>query len=394
MNHVLKCHEIVKTDFVRGMNCYLYDSQGRRYVDFESGIWCTALGHSHPRINQAMQAQIDRLVHLATRYPIYMAEEAALGVLDIVGIDRGKCVFLSSGSEAVEFAVQTARRHTGKSLLLTFSNSYLAAYGSAGKKSAEEWHLFDWTTCPHPGDSDCLQTMPFDRIGGFVFEPGGSGSGYVKFPPKTLVRNIAQRVKDAGGLLVVNEITTGMGRTGKWFGFQHYDLEPDIVALGKGLGNGYPVSAVAMRPDIAEKLELSGFRYAQSHQNDPLGCAVAKEVIAVMREENWIERGQAVGTFFLDGLKRLAAKYDVLKEARGRGLLLALEFHPHERITATWAFQTLLEKGFLVGYYPDGRILRFDPALTIDKEDVTRLLACLDEMLEAAKTDNAMMTAN
>ena len=144
MNNILQCHEIVKTDFVRAENCYLYDNEGKRYVDFESGIWCTALGHCHPRINSVIEAQTNKVVHLGTRYPHFLAQETAKDILDIVGIDNGKCTFLSSGSEAVEFAVQTARRITKRDLLLTFSNSYLAAYGSAGRKDNEEWHLFDW----------------------------------------------------------------------------------------------------------------------------------------------------------------------------------------------------------------------------------------------------------
>ena len=384
MDYILKCHDIVKINFVRGENCYLYDDEGKRYIDFESGIWCTALGHCHPRINRVMEAQIGNIVHLGTRYPHFLAQDAAKDILDIVGIDNGKCVFLSSGSEAVEFSVQTARRSTEKSLLLTFSNSYLAAYGSAGNKNVDEWQLFDWSVCKHTKQCDCLKEIPFENIGGFIFEPGGSGSGFVKFPPKQLVQEIAQRVKQEGGLLVANEITTGMGRTRKWFGFQHYDIQPDIVAIGKGIGNGYPVSAVAMRVDIAEKLENCGFSYAQSHQNDPLGCSVAKEAITILREENWIERGNTIGAFFLKGLKRLEEKHDIVKEARGRGLLLALEFHPHDSISATWAYHALLAKGFLVGYYPAGNVLRFDPALTIDEEDIMRLLESIDTILETA----------
>jgi acetylornithine/N-succinyldiaminopimelate aminotransferase len=385
MNHLLKTHEIVKTDFVRAENCYLYDAQGKRYVDLESGTWSAALGHSHPRINQRMKAQIDQVIHLGTRYPNFLAEDAAGAVLEIVGLGNGKCVFLSSGSEAVEFGVQTVRRIIQKPALLTFSNSYLAAYGSAGRKSAEEWQLFDWSACADADPSECLKEIPFERIGGFVLEPGGSGIGFVKFPPKPLVQEIARRVQAAGGLLVANEITTGMGRTGKWFGFQHYDVQPDIVALGKGLGNGYPVSAVAMRRDIAEKLEDSGLRYAQSHQNDPLGCAIAKEVITILREEHWVERGNAVGARFLERLKRLAEKYAIVKEARGRGMLLALEFQPHESFSATSAYQALVEQGFLAGYYPAGNILRFDPSLTIEEEDITRLLECLDAILDTVE---------
>ena len=381
MNHILKCHDIIKTDFVRGENCYLYDSQGKKYVDLESGIWCTALGHSYPRIKQVMELQIEQVIHLGTRYPSGLAEEAAIEILKVVGIDPGKCVFLSSGSEAVEFAVQAARRVTGKDLLLTFQNSYLAAYGSAGRKSTNEWQLFDWSICTHIDSCECWKRFPFENIGALVFEPGGSGSGFVKFPPKQLVRDIAQRVKQVGGLVVANEITTGMGRTGKWFGFQHYEIQPDMVALGKGLGNGYPVSAVAMTRNIAGQLENNEFRYAQSHQNDPLGCAIAGEVIATLHADNWVERGNAVGEYFLEGLKQLEKKYDVVKEARGRGMLLALEFQTHESFSAAAAYHTLLEKGFLVGYYPAGNILRFDPALTIQKEDIMQFLDCLGNIL-------------
>lgn len=107
-----------------------------------------------------------------------------------------------------------------------------------------------------------------------------------------------KKIREADGLVMSNEVTTGMGRTGKWFGFQHYDFQPDIVALGKGLGNGYPVSAIAMSINVAKKLEDSGLGYAQSHQNEPLGCAVAKEVITGLRDESLIEHGAALGKYF------------------------------------------------------------------------------------------------
>ncbi len=384
MDHILRCHEIVKTDFVRAENCALYDALGRRYIDFESGTWCTALGHNHPQINRAIQAQLKQVSHLGTRYPNQLAEEAAMDVLEIVGMQDGKCVFLSSGSEAVEFGVQVARRVSRKRLLLTFKNSYLAAYGSAGEKNGSEWQLFDWSTCAQADPHDCLKDIPFELLGAFVFEPGGSGIGFLHFPPNPLVGEIARRTKQVGGLLVANEITTGMGRTGKWFGFQHYDFQPDIVCIGKGLGNGYPVSAVAMNRQIAEQLEDDGFYYAQSHQNDPLGCSVAREVIAVFREGDWVEKGNALGEYFLEGLKRLEKKYPVVKDVRGRGALLGLEFEPHKTLSAATVYHLLLEKGYLAGYQPEGNFLRFDPALTIGEEDISSLLDCLEGIIQAA----------
>ncbi len=177
---------------------------------------------------------------------------------------------------------------------------------------------------------------------------------------------------------MANEVTTGMGRTGKWFGFQHYDIQPDIVVLGKGLGNGYPVNAVALCREIAEPFENSGLRYAQSHQNDPLGCAVAQEVINILREESWIVRGEEIGKYFLKGLQSLAKKHPIVKDVRGCGMLLGLELQPHESFSVEVLYHTLLEQGFLVGYYPAGNILPMDPSLTIERESIDQFLKVLD----------------
>ncbi len=390
MNRVLRCsgYDLVKTDIVRGQDCDLVDVHGKWYIDFEAGVWCTALGHNHPRVNQTIRKQLEQISHIGYRVTNPLVEEAAEEVLSTVGLPSGKCVFLSSGSEAVEFGVQISRRLTGKPLLLTLSDSYLAAYGSAGRKSPQEWHCFDWSgcvACPRKDECDphCthLRQIPFEEIGGLVFEPGNS-SGLVKLPPKQLVQTLAGGVKQRGGLVVVDEVTTGLGRTGEWCGFEHYGLQPDIVAIGKGLGNGYPVSAVAIAPDSAARLEESAFRYAQSHQNDPLGCAVAKEVIAVIREDGLVARSDEVGTHFLRELEHLAKRHDIVKEVRGRGLMIAMEFKDNdERFSLGAVFRELLERGFLVGYKPSARLLRFYPPLTITEEHIAKLLEYLDHIL-------------
>ncbi len=382
MNHLLRCHEILDADFVRGENCSLFDGAGRRFVDFDSGIWSTVLGHGHPAVTHALREQAAQLVHLGTRFPSRIAEAAALDVLDVTGLGEGACVFLSSGSEAVEFASQAARRVTGRELLLTLRTSYLAAFGSAGAKRAGEWLLVDGVGAEPIDPEAALRDVPFERVGAFVFEAGGSSPGFVRFPQPAVVEAIVRRVRESGGLLVCNEITTGMGRMGAWFGFQHYGLAPDVVALGKGLGNGYPVSAVAMRRECADSLERGGLHYAQSHQNDPLGCAVARAVIAAMREGGWVERGARVGAEFLSQLRERKDRHACVADARGRGMLLALELVPGRGPDAATLFRRLFERGFLVNVYPAGNLLRFDPALTIDEADVRALLQCLDGLLE------------
>jgi acetylornithine aminotransferase len=148
---------------------------------------------------------------------------------------------------------------TDNHVTLTFSDSYFGAYGEASNRVNDQWHQYNWLDCSCRSNGEgCMgecsefKNIPFEDIGIFLFEPGRS-SGLVRFPSQRLIDRIIKRINNNNGIIFINEITTGIGRTGKWFGFQHYDLQPDIVAVGKGLGNGYPVSAVAMnhKPTLA-----------------------------------------------------------------------------------------------------------------------------------------------
>jgi acetylornithine aminotransferase len=388
MKHLLKCHEMVKDDIVRGQNCYLYDSHNRKYVDLESGVWCTALGHNHPRIRQALTTQLDQIMHLNYRYTNILAESAAIAVLDTLGLPDGKCIFLSSGSEAVEFGVQITKQVTGKPFCLALSGSYLAAYGTAGSKQAKEKILFDWKACMTcnaemscEGMCQKLRDIPFDQIGGFIFEPGNT-SGTVRFPPQKLIDALVRQIKHHRGLLVVDEVTTGVGRTGRWYGFEHYGLQPDVIALGKGLGNGYPVSTVVMKREVAETLEQQAFRYGQSHHNDPLGCVVAQEVITVMKEESLVDRSARLGAYFLGELEKIGKRHPIVKEVRGRGLMIAVEFEQHHvTCPVTAVYQELLHRGFLVGYKPHLHTMQVYPALTIEQQDIENFVENLNDVL-------------
>lgn len=388
MDKVLKCcgYNEYDINIIRGQADYLYDDQDRKYVDFEAGVWCTSLGHSHPQINLVMKRQIDQIMHLGYQYKSPIVEEAAAKVLEAVKIPEGKCVFLSSGSESVEFGVQSIRRITQQPLLLSLAGSYLAAYGSAGRRSPEEWLFFDWNQCADcslnecSSDCGCFKKIPFECIGGLVFEPGNT-SGQVKLPPQKLVKNLEITVRQHNGLVMANEVTTGFGRTGAWFGYEHYELQPDIIAMGKSMGNGYPVSAVAMEADIAGRLEKAGFRYAQSHQNDALGCAITTEVIKIIKEEKLIKRSSEVGAEFKNKLEQLGKRHDCIKEVRGRGLMLAVEFKEDKHFSLPSVHRKLFEGGFLAGYNLAGNLLRFYPALIIKESSVENMLGSLDDIL-------------
>ena len=381
-------HELVLTDIVRAENCYLYDSGGKRYVDIESGVWCTSIGHGNPRIGRVIAERLGTICHTGFCYTSEIVEEAAQEILDLLGFGGGRCVFLCSGSEAVEYGVRIAWSIIDRPMLMTMADSYFGAYGSAREKQGNEWFCFDWIGCADcPKSKQCDEhcehwaSIPFDGIGGFLLEPGSS-SGLVRFPPAKLIRAIVDRVKENDGLLLVNEVTTGVGRTGKWFGYEHYGISPDIVAMGKGIGNGYPVSVAAFSPQVMERLGDKPVNYAQSHQNDPLGAAVAREVIRVIREDGLIERGREIAAVLMDGLKGIQARTGRIREVRGRGLMIAIELNDDdERSFAVRTHRELVSRGFILGLRPGTSVFRLDPSLTIERGDIDQFLRTFEDVL-------------
>jgi acetylornithine aminotransferase len=392
MNHLLwyPGHHLLLPDIVRADNCSLYDAQGNRYVDLESGVWCTAIGHAHPRVCAVLADQPARIGHTGFCYTNRIVEESAQAVLALLGFSDGQCVFLCSGSEAVEYGVRVVQAIAERPLLLTMADTYSGAYGSAHRQAPDEWFRFDWLACAACRDGgECSQdcehwaAIPFDQIGGLLFEPGSS-SGLVRFPPPRLVQNLVARIRAQGGLVLVNEVTTGIGRTGTWFGYQHYGIVPDIVALGKGIGNGYPVSVAAFAPDVCERLASKPVKYSQSHQNDPLGAAIARTVIEVIQQDGLIERGQELAAFLLAGLQGIQERTGQIEAIRARGLMLALVLRDEAAGSFTLhTHQELVRQGYIVGWRPGTNVLRLDPSLTIDQQDIAGFLELLEAVLTA-----------
>ncbi|BBO77526.1 aspartate aminotransferase family protein [Desulfosarcina widdelii] len=381
-------YELPLRDIVRAENCCLYDADGNRYVDLESGVWCTAIGHGHPRVLKLMNEQAGRIAHTGFSYTSRIVDDAAHTILALHSFENGKCVFLSSGSEAVEYGVRLAQAINRRPTMLTMADSYFGAYGAASVRPAETWFCFDWMACENcASGGDCSDScerwaaIPFDRIGGFLFEPGSS-SGLVRFPPEKLIRSIAAAITALDGLIMVNEVTTGVGRTGKWFGYQHYGIQPDIVAMGKGIGNGYPVSVTAVSRQASERVASSDFKYAQSHQNDPLGAAIALEVVRTIGEEDLVERGKEMGAILFDGLQTIQARTNSIRSIRGRGLMQAVDLEDNDNFDVTREVQQeLVRKGYILARRPGVNTLRIDPSLTIEKSDIENFLAVLEKLL-------------
>lgn len=377
-------HDILLKDTEKAEGCFVYTKDGMKYADMESGVWCTPLGHNHKAVNDAISAQMKKCFHTGYCYSDPIVEKAALKILQSANMD-GKCLFTTSGSEAVEFGVQIIKKSTGKKLL-TFEDSFLGSHGSAHDKSLDEWYLFDWLKCDSC-DKDCAScshfaSIPFDEIGGFVFEPGSS-SGLVRFPPLKLIENIVAEVRQKGGLIQVNEVTTGIGRTGLMFGFMHYGIQPDIVSAGKGIGNGYPVSTVLVTDDIAAVMEQKGISLSQSHQNDPAGASAVLAVLSEIERNDLLKQSEKKGRMFLDMLNRLKEKSDYIADVRGRGLMLSVTFDKLSDSDVYEIFLELLNNGYIVVKRPGLPVFRIDPPLITDESVLTGFCECLEQILES-----------
>ena len=377
--------EIYNPSIVTSNGCYVVDSIGKNYIDFESGVWALPLGHNNLKVNHAMINQMSGISHTAYRYNHPIVEETADALLEIMNMKDGKCLFLSSGSEAVEFAVKVINKISERPYLLNLEHHYLSAYGTCGNTHTSSWISIDWKQYVNDNLSnydEILRDIPFHQVAAFVFE-AGNASGCVELPPKELIHAIVSKVKENNGWIVVDEVTVGMGRTGKWFGFEHYNIQPDIIACGKGLGNGYPISAVGVCKEICELLEKMDFIYGQSHQNDPLGCSVAKEVITIIKEMDLLRKTTRSGEYLINKLSELKSKHSCIKEVRGIGLLCAIEFTDlvDQRMLSS-IHRKLFDAGFIVGLKLAKNVLRFYPPLIIENHMSDEMIESLDSILQ------------
>lgn len=377
---------------VAAEGCWLVEESGRRLLDMEAGIWCMALGHGHRAVQERAAAQMARVVHTPKRLLSPVVEEAAQAVAATLPGGPWRVAFLSSGSEAVEFALRIAREVTGRTPLAALRGSYLSALGT-GKTLARgdgfpELALLPAGSGPLPTDRAPAAAVLADTLdrqrkacgppAALVLESLLVSSG-IHRPDTDVVALACREIRQQGGVVIANEVTTGLGRTGRWYGFQHHGVEPEIVVLGKALGNGFPVSAVAVKQDLAESLAGQGFYYAQSHMNDPLGCAVAAEVLRVLDTESVVESAGRIGAALGAALTARSKRWSSVSDVRGVGLVWGIELQPGVDAGAVW--RDLLALGVYAGVREEVRLLRLLPPLTISEPETTVCLHALDEVL-------------
>lgn len=387
--HMLKWQPKIGLNVVKTEGCTFYDKSGKSYVDFESGIWCANIGHTHPSVIEVLQNQSRQAVHMHSLLSNDSSEVLAEKLTSICQLENGYATFLSSGSEAVQLGLTVANILYPQGKLIALEDSYFAAYKYMRKLSENpRWHLVKFKQCLACQNKQCISECPilhevnWKDFKILALEFGTSG-GKVILPPKKLIDFIVSHIRENDGIILVNEVTTGFGRTGKWFAHHHYDVQPDIICMGKALGNGYPISAVLTSQSVGTHESLAEFKYDQSHQNDPLGCSVANAVIDTIQAENLISRSEHIGAFFKSGLEDLMHQSSLISEVRGKGIMLAIELK--EKSHASLIFNMLLDKGFFVGVNTSEGLLRFYPPMTISEDNIRDLLIEMENCFDALK---------
>ena len=411
-DYVLMAMPYADEILVRGQGCKVWDADGKEFLDLAAGMFCCVLGHNHPRFIERIVQQTRELLHTGTQFLSPAVLEAGSKLAQVAPGRLKKSIFLSTGTEANEFAFRLAKAYTGRTGILGLSRGY---YGtSLATKSCSSLfshHLKDslptvpesfrvpiagqcvtcftetGVACGFP----CLQSVEswigdWSNIAAVIVEPVLSAGGML-FPPPGYLKLLQEMAHRHGALMIVDEAQTGFGRTGKWFAIEHHGVEPDILSLSKSIGNGFPAAAVITTPEIADKVVADGLWSISSHQSDPVSAAAVSAVIDIVREENLLDRAHETGDYFMGRLRELSHALPAIRSVRGQGLMIGFDLGLDES-------QDIAEvvNGFMYGCrrrgvhltYGYGSLnIRIIPPLVISRPEIDFAM----EVIEAALRD-------
>jgi len=375
-----------------GRGTVIKDIRGREYLDCLGGYGVFNAGHAHPRIIAAVKEQLDKMpLGSKVLFSRPMAELARI-LAEITPGDLKYSFFCNSGAEAVEGAFKLARLHTGKHKIIAALNSFhgktLGALSATGRDLFRQpcLPLLPGFTHVPFGDADAVERAIDHDTAAVIVEPI-QGEGGIIVPEQGYLGRLRDICDRHGVLLILDEVQTGMGRTGKMFGADHYGVVPDIMTMAKALGGGVmPIGAFIARPKVWDVFETSPLLHTSTFGGNPLACTAGIAAIRVILEENLVEKSYINGKYFLRKLEVLKDKYPkVVADARGKGLLLGLELTKEG--SGGLVMAELIDAGIVVAYSLNNpRVIRLEPPLIITPAEIDRVVAALDSAL--AKADS------
>lgn len=362
---------------VKGCGAKVWDAEGNAYLDFLAGIAVTNVGHCHPHLVRAIRRQSSRLLHVSNLFYNELQPQLAKALSErSLG---GKCFFCNSGAEANEGLIKLARywgQDKGRYEVLTMRNSFhgrtLATLTATGQDKVKKGFepLPTGFAYANFNDLESVRAAITDQTAAILIE-AIQGEGGVRPARPDFIKGVADLCRQKGILLFCDEVQCGVGRTGHWFGYQRYGIEPDAIALAKGLGGGFPIGAIAASPELSDIFQPG--THATTFGGTPLACAAALAVIETIESEHLLENATRMGELFIEKLKAVAAKYAFIREVRGAGLMIGLELNqPAKRL------EELLRAEGVLALATAETVLRFLPPLTVTAGEVKKAAKAVD----------------
>ena len=367
---------------VKGKGTRVWDHTGKEFIDFVAGIAVCALGHSSSVVTEALSRQSRELVHVSNLY--YTKPQVELARVLVENSFADRVFFCNSGAEANEAAIKLARKYShdrfgdGRHVIISMANSFhgrtMATISATGQSKVKKGFspLLDGFRFVPFNDIDALKMAIDDTVCAVILEPI-QGEGGVVCPEQGYLEDVRGLCSERNILLILDEVQVGMGRTGRLFAHQHFNIKPDIMTLAKALGNGLPIGAMLSTEDIASSFGPG--THASTFGGTPLVSAVAKAVVETIINDGWIEHTDKMGRYFLDKCQELKSRYHFIRDVRGLGLIIGMELDR----PAGSVVEECMKRGLLINCTQD-RVLRFIPPLIIQKEEIDILIENLDDI--------------
>ena len=378
-NYVIANYGRLPRVMVKGEGCWLWDADGNRILDMFPGWAVSGIGHCHPKVVEAVRKQVGELIHIDNTF--YSEPQGLLAKLLSERAFGGKCFFCNSGAEANEGALKLARLHTapGKYKFITAEGSFHGrTFATVTATAQPKYHegflplLPGFVYVPF-NDVAALEAAFTDEVAAVMVEPI-QGEGGINVATSEYLQTIRRLCDENGAVMILDEVQTGVGRTGKWFGYQHFDVQPDIITMAKALGGGVAIGAMMATEEIAASL-VPG-KHASTFGGNCLACAAGVATIEAIEEDNLLQNAAEIGRYTQDKLAALKEKHSVIDHVRGIGLMIGIQLtRPGAEIVGK-----CLEKGLRINCTHDS-VIRFMPPMIATQEQIDQAIDIFDSVL-------------
>ena len=363
----------------KGIGSHVWDVNGKEYIDCMGGYGVALVGHQNERVVKAIKEQVDKIITVHSSLYNKTREEFLKTLIGLAPKNLTQVHLNNSGAEAVEAAMKFARKFTGKKGMVAMKGSYHGkSFGALSltfnpkyKKAFQP--LVEKVSFASYGDIEALRQVVDDDTAFIILEPIQGESGII-VPPEGFLQDVRKLCDEKGILLIFDEIQAGLGRTGRLWACEHWNTSPDILCIAKGIAGGVPMGATLVRPDILAV--ISKGEHSSTFGGNPLSCAAGTAALKALTEDGLIENSEKMGKIFREGLEKLKEKHSIIREIRGKGLMIGVEM----KFEVRDILMNLIKEGVLM-LYSGRNILRILPPLVISEEDITKVLQSLDSVL-------------